>query len=57
MTAPFLTPRMIPKIGLATIIISMIQCQIENDSIIAAVKNDVCFPYRGRWLYVYENTP
>jgi hypothetical protein len=36
MTAPFLTPRIIPKIGLAPIAItmtSMSQCQIENDSI------------------------
>lgn len=38
MTAPFFTPRMIPKIGLANIAItmtSMTQCQIENNSIIS----------------------
>jgi hypothetical protein len=37
MTAPFLTPRTIPKIGLAPIAMTMTnmsQCQIENDSII-----------------------
>src|SRR5258706_12021380 len=38
MTAPFLTPRTIPKIGLAAMAIvtaNMTQCPIENDSIIA----------------------
>jgi hypothetical protein len=46
MTAPFLTPRTIPKIGLALIAItmtSMTQCQIENDPIIAHLRPRASF--------------
>ena len=55
MTAPFLAPRIIPKIGLAPMAMTMAimtQCQIENDPIVVGPSPASCarfiFPLLGR---------